>query len=153
MKRASRIIVAGCGRLGASLAGMLCERGCRVTVVDRDAAAFRRLPAGFSGFEVRGDAADRDILEDAGIARTTLLAAVTENDNVNCMIAQIAARVYGVGQVFARFEDPDLEYLVEGMGIQVICPARLSLREFYKSSLFAAARTGEPEEDREVNRA
>ena len=137
MKKTNQILVAGCGRLGSNLAGMLCKCGHRVTVVDRDAAAFRRLAADFSGFEVQGDATDPDVLEAAGIGRAALLAAVTENDNVNCMIAQIAARLYGLGQVYARFEDPELEYLVEGLGVHVICPAELSLQEFYRSGLLA----------------
>ena len=50
MKKTNQILVAGCGRLGSNLAGMLCKCGHRVTVVDRDAAAFRRLAAAFRGF-------------------------------------------------------------------------------------------------------
>ena len=32
---------------------------------------------------------------------------------------------------------PELEYLVEGLGVHVICPAELSLQEFYRSGLLA----------------
>ncbi|WP_341479900.1 TrkA family potassium uptake protein [Anaerofilum hominis] len=143
-KRNNGILIAGCGRLGSGLASMLSARGHSVTVIDRDGRAFRRLPAEFAGFELQGDATDPDILRDAGVETAGLLVAATENDNVNCMIAQIAGRLFGLGQVFARFDDPELSYLVEGSGIHVLCPAQLSMDAFSAVSLLSADEAGTP---------
>ena len=129
------IVIAGCSRLGSGLAGNLCEKGIDVTVIDRDMQAFRRLPSHYSGFQLLGDATDTDILENAGIYRATLLVAATENDNVNCMIAQIACQIYHVRQVFARFDDPDLSYLLQESEAHILCSAELAATAFANSCI------------------
>ena len=128
------IIVAGCGRLGASLAGTLSRQGYDVMVIDKDGDSFRKLPPNFSGFEIQGDATDPAILLSAGIDNVRLVAAVTDNDNVNCMVAQIASRLYGVSEVFARLNDTDKEHLLDGTNVHPIYPSRLSLTEIQRLS-------------------
>ena len=133
MKREA-ILVAGCGRLGASLAGTLSRQGYDVMIVDKDADSFRKLPPNFSGFEIQGDVTDPTILIDAGIATAKMVAAVTDNDNVNCMVAQIASRLYDVSEVFARLTDTDKEHLLDGTNVRAIYPSRLSLAELQRLS-------------------
>lgn len=129
------IIIAGCGRLGSTLAGILSEEGHSVTVIDRDNSVFGRLPTSFSGFELLGDATDPDILLEAGIEKTAMVIATTNSDNVNCMIAQMASRIYGVGEVYARFNNLDKRHLIVGMNIKPIFPSLLSLQEFRRQSV------------------
>ena len=57
----------GCGRVGASLALSLEERGHDVAVIDRERSAFRRLGPDFQGRRVHGIGFDRDSLAKAGI--------------------------------------------------------------------------------------
>ena len=128
------ILVAGCGRLGATLAGALSNQGYDVVVIDRDNDAFRKLPANFSGFEVLGDVTDLDILLEAGLKRAKIVAAVTDSDNVNCMVAQIASRLYAVGEVLARLNDTNNRRLLEGTNVRAIYPSLLALAEFQRLS-------------------
>lgn len=128
------ILVAGCGRFGASLAGTLSNHGYNVTIIDRDSGSFRRLPANFSGFEMRGDATDPDVLAETNIETAAMVVAATDNDNVNCMIAQIASRIYGVSEVFARLNDTDKEHLLIGTNIHAIYPFKLTMQEFRRLS-------------------
>jgi len=44
-----KIIIMGCGRVGARLATLLDEDGHEVTVLDNDTYSFRRLPSSFGG--------------------------------------------------------------------------------------------------------
>lgn len=103
-------------------------------VIDKHADAFRKLPANFSGFQIVGNVTDPDVLEEAGIRRAVILAAATDDDNVNCMVAQMARRIYDVDEVFARLNDTDKEHLISGLNIKAIYPARLSVEAFKELS-------------------
>ena len=139
-------IVAGCSRLGASLAGKLSEQGYDVIIIDKDKDSFRKLPVSFSGFQVIGDATDPDILAEASIDKAILLIAATDNDNVNGMIAQIASRIYGVNEVFARLIDVDKAESLAGTRIQPLFPLELCIREFERLSSFDFSHEEEQED-------
>jgi trk system potassium uptake protein TrkA len=90
-----RVVVVGCGRVGAGLAAALAERGDTVAVVDKDPRAFERLLGEhFPGRTVHGIGFDRDVLEQAGIARADALVAVTGGDNSNVVTARVARETY-----------------------------------------------------------
>lgn len=95
--RKKTIIIAGCSRFGAGLAGELSEHGDDVIIIDKDNDAFRKLPPNFSGFQIVGNVTDPDLLEDAGIGNASVVVAATDDDNINCMLAQMARRIYDVG--------------------------------------------------------
>ena len=78
-----KVIIIGCGRVGASLAHRMSERGDRVTVIDSDPAAFERLGPAFIGRTLLGVGFDRDVLIQAGIERADALAATTVSDEAN----------------------------------------------------------------------
>ena len=54
-----KVIIVGCGRVGAYTAAALARQGHDVVVIDKDAQAFRLLPHGFSGKTLEGYAFDR----------------------------------------------------------------------------------------------
>lgn len=144
-----RVIVLGCGRVGAHLAGLLLDRGNQVTVVDLDPKAFRRLgdefneapmDAGSGGGGVRvlctqrgircvlGVGIDEDVLQAAGIEGAEAFAAVTDNDYTNIMAGVMAREIYKVPRVIARITDPQRERIFQTMGIETICPTTLGAR-------------------------
>ena len=135
--RKKTIIIAGCSRFGAGLAGELSEQGDDVIIIDKDNDAFRKLPPNFSGFQIVGNVTDPDLLEDAGIGNASVVVAATDDDNINCMLAQMARRIYDVGEVFARLNDTDKEHLIGGLNIKAIYPARLSIEKFKELSSIA----------------
>ena len=61
-----RVIIVGCGRVGARVAAELDQRGEHVTIIDINPRAFNRLPQGFSGESVRGNGTDEDVMRTAG---------------------------------------------------------------------------------------
>lgn len=128
--RNQKVLVAGCGRFGACLASALSESGYDVIVIDKQECAFKRLCDSFGGFEIVGDASDLSVLESSDIQHCNLVLVSTDNDNVNCMIAQIAHTIYHINQVYIRLNDPYKEKLLEQTTIKAIYPARLSVREF-----------------------
>lgn len=115
-----RAIVVGCGRVGSLLVQLLEREGHQVVMVDKDPAAFSRLPAGFSGQRVTGIGFDRDTLRAAGIERADALAAVTSGDNSNFIIASVAHDTFRVPIVIARIYDPQREQIYRRLGIRTI---------------------------------
>ena len=114
------VVVVGCGRVGAGLAGILEDSGHTVAVIDKQAKAFRRLPEGFSGQAIQGVGFDRDRLREAGIEEAGALAAVTSGDNSNIMVARTAREVFGLERVIARIYDPRRAAIYEKLGIPTI---------------------------------
>lgn len=117
-----KIIIIGCGRVGAGLAQNLSRRGHTVTVVDKDPTTFERLGSPFAGQTVAGIGFDRDVLLQAGIERADGLAAVTGSDEANAVIARVARQVFRVPRVVARLYDPRKAAVYQRLGLQTINP-------------------------------
>jgi len=127
------VVVVGCGRLGALLAGRLSQAGSNVVVIDRDEAAFENLAPEFSGFHITGDAVEMEVLQAAKVQQAGCLLAVTEDDNVNLMVAQVAHELFAVPKVLARLYDPRREPVYREFGIETISPTRLTAEAFLKT--------------------
>lgn len=122
-------LIIGSGRLGASLANDLSEQGGNVIVVDRDKSSFRKLSPSFGGLTVTGDATNLNILNEAQIKKAKTVIVVTNDDNVNIMISQMAKELFGKQHVISRLYDPDRQSVYEGFDIDLIYPAILSVNE------------------------
>ena len=120
-----RVIIVGCGRVGAGTAEMLDARGDHVTVVDIDQRAFSRLPSSFGGATVRGSGTDEDVLRGAGADLADLLMALTEGDNRNTMAGQLGKHVFGVPRVIAKINDPVRAEAYRTLGLETICRTTL----------------------------
>ncbi|MEP6660831.1 MAG: NAD-binding protein [Acidimicrobiales bacterium] len=114
------VVVVGCGRVGSGLAVSLVGGGHSVAVMDRRPEAFRRLPEGFAGQTVLGIGFDRDRLIEAGIERASALAAVTNGDNSNVLIARVARETFGVERVVARIYDPRRAAIYQRLGVPTV---------------------------------
>jgi len=117
-----KIIIMGCGRVGAQLASMLDADGHQITVLDIDAHSFRRLPPSFGGTALVGDGTDEEMLRKAGIAEADAFVAVTQGDNRNVMGAQIAKNIFNVRRVICRIYDPLRKDVYEALGLEAVSP-------------------------------
>ena len=115
-----RVVVMGCGRVGASLADSLARIGHDVAVIDRDSAAFHRLSPEFPGERVLGMGFDRDVLLRAGIEEAGAFAAVSSGDNSNIISARVARETFGVERVVARIYDAKRAAVYERLGIPTV---------------------------------
>jgi trk system potassium uptake protein TrkA len=116
------VVIMGCGRVGARVAGLLDHTGNHVTVIDTDSRSFRRLPAGFKGETIIGTGIDEDVLRQAGIEEADAFIAVTNGDNRNIMAAQVARLVFKVPEVVCRIYDPVREDTYRRLGLTTVCP-------------------------------
>ena len=117
-----KVVIMGCGRVGAWLARLLDVDGHSVTVLDTDPYSFRRLPPDFNGTALVGNGIDEEALKRAGIEEADAFVAVTQGDNRNIMAAQIAKHVFNVPKVMCRIYDPLRQELYSTLGLEAISP-------------------------------
>ena len=127
----SNVIVVGCGRVGSQLANMLSDNGDNVCVIDRNADAFANLGRNFNGATVQGIGTDSDTLEKAGVEECDVLAAVTQFDNTNLMVARVGGLLYDVPHVIARLHNPDHERAYMQLGIDYVCGTSLVAEDVF----------------------
>ncbi len=101
-----KIVILGCGRVGATLATMMDRAGHQVSVIDYSNEAFRRLDPKFHGDTLVGNGVDEEVLIRAGIKDADAFAAVTNGDNRNIMASQIVKEIFKVKKVVCRIYDP-----------------------------------------------
>jgi trk system potassium uptake protein TrkA len=117
-----KVIIMGCGRVGARLAGSLDSKNQQVTVLDINSYSFRRLPPGFKGSALVGNGLDEDALKKAGIEEADVFIAITQGDNRNIMAAQIAKYMFNVPRVICRIYDPLRNELYQTIGLETFSP-------------------------------
>jgi trk system potassium uptake protein TrkA len=120
-----KILIMGCGRVGAQLAAMLDSEGHQVTILDTNDFSFRRLPPGFQGTALVGDGTNDDTLKKAGIESVDAFVAVTQGDNRNILSAQIARHIFNVPKVVLRIYDPLRRELYNTLGLEAFSPTTI----------------------------
>lgn len=138
-----KILIAGAGKVGSSVADMLSDEGHDITVIDRAAETISRLSNELDVICVEGSATNPETLKEAGAADADLLMAATEQDEVN-MVCGIAARKLGTKHVIARIRDPEYidqtEFLRDVLGLSVIInPEYECAREISRMLRFPSA--------------
>ena len=121
-----RIVILGCGRVGARLANTLDREGHLVSIIDRNAEQFRRLSPDFRGNVVLGIGIDEDVLRQAGIEQADIFVAVTNVDNTNVMASEIAREIFHVPKVITRLYDPARSEIYRTLGLETVCPTVLA---------------------------
>jgi len=123
-----KVVIMGCGRVGAQLAGLLGADGHSVSVLDTNSYSFRRLPSGFNGTALVGNGIDEEALKRAGIEEADAFFALTQGDNRNVMAAQIAKHIFNVPRVICRIYDPLRQEMYSMLGLEAISPTTIFAR-------------------------
>jgi len=124
--RDQHIVIVGSGRVGSGLAARLFDHGYSVTVIDSDRAAFRRIRESAVD-KIEGVGYDYDTLVRAGVERAVGLAAVTNGDNTNIVVARTAREAFKVPRVLARIYDVRRAAIYERLGIPTVASALLTI--------------------------
>lgn len=130
-----KIVILGCGRVGALLAMMMDRAGHTVSVIDQSSDAFQRLPPDFNGDIFTGNGVNEDVLIRAGIKDADAFAAVTNGDNRNIMASQIAREIFKVKKVVCRIYDPIREITYRDLGLETICPTQVGAQMLFDAVL------------------
>lgn len=117
-----KIIIMGCGSMGAGLASALDMEGHNVVIIDSDASRMGKLSDGFGGMALVGDGTDEEVLKKAGIEEADAFVASTKEDERNAMAAQIAKKVFGIPRVVCRIYDPQKGEFYESLELAAVSP-------------------------------
>lgn len=118
-----KIIIVGCGKVGATLVAQLIKEGHDISVIDTDSARIQEITNLYDVMGVIGNGASFTVQKDAGIHDADLLIAITGSDELNMLCCTVAKRV-GDCAAIARVRTPDYSqevgYLREKLGLALI---------------------------------
>jgi trk system potassium uptake protein TrkA len=113
------ILIIGAGKVGYFLAKRLCQGKHTVSIVDRDRLVCDEIAKELDALVVNGDGCDPKILEEAGIERADVLAAVTGEDEDNLIVCQLAKEKFNLQRTVGRVNNPDNEHTFNELGVDV----------------------------------
>ena len=113
------ILVIGAGKVGYFLAKRLCQGKHTVSIVEKDKTLCEEIAKELEALVINGDGCDPRILQEAGIERADVLAAVTGDDEDNLIICQLAKERFNLRRTVARVNNPDNEHTFVELGIDV----------------------------------
>lgn len=122
-KQGLRIIIVGCGKVGATIIEQLCKEGHDITVIDKNPHRIQEITNAYDVMGLTGNGASYSVQMDAGIGQADLIIAVTDSDELNLLCCTIAKQV-GQCAAIARVRTPDYSkesnYLREKLGLAMI---------------------------------
>ena len=101
-----KIVIAGAGRVGYSIARELSKENHDIIVIEQDEKKLKEVSNNLDVLTLSGNAASYDTLKQAELKNADLLIAVTEADEVN-LLCCLAAKKLGVTHTIARVRNRD----------------------------------------------
>ncbi len=112
-----RVVIAGAGSVGRSIARELLHNGHEVLLIDRAAHDVSRVPA---ASWLLGDACEISALEEARLDQCDVVVAATGDDKANLVVSLLAKTEFGVPRTVGRVNNPKNEWMFdESWGVDV----------------------------------
>ena len=113
------ILIVGAGKVGYFLAKRLCLGKHTVSIVEDDKLVCEQIAKELDALVIQGDGCDPRILQEAGIERADVVAAVTGDDEDNLIICQLAKERFSIRRSVGRVNNPDNEHTFAELGVDV----------------------------------
>lgn len=113
------VVIVGAGKVGYYLAKRMLLGKHTVSIVDKDKIVCEETAKQLEALVIHGDGCDPRILEESGVTRADVLAAVTGDDEDNLIICQLAKEKFRIQRTVARVNNPDNEHTFSELGIDV----------------------------------
>ena len=123
------IIIAGCGKVGFTVAEQLRDEGHEITMID---IAPEHVESTMSQLDIQvivGNSVSQHTLEEADIENTDLFIAVTNQDEVNllsCLIAKKAGKCHTIARVRNPEYNQEISFIKEGLGLSMVINPELA---------------------------
>lgn len=102
-----KILIAGSGKVGLTLAGRLCAEGHDLTLIDSDRSVLETAMERYDVMTVQGNCASMSILSQAGVQEADLLIATAGADEVNLLCCMTAHGMNAALHTIARIRNPE----------------------------------------------
>ena len=113
------IIIVGAGKVGYFLAKRLVNNKHTISIIDKNKLICEDAAKEIEALVINGDGCDPRILEEAGILRADVVAAVTGDDEDNLIICQLAKERFNIQRTVGRVNNPDNEHTFSELGIDI----------------------------------
>lgn len=113
------IVIVGGGKVGFSLAKRLFKDKHTVSLIEKDKNTCEKIVKQLDILVINGDGCSVDYLEQAGIHRADVIAAVTGDDEDNLVICQLAKDKFNVGRTVGRVNDSINTHSFSELGVDV----------------------------------
>ncbi|MFH1201456.1 MAG: NAD-binding protein [Candidatus Omnitrophota bacterium] len=113
------IIIVGAGKVGYFLSKKLLEDKHTAVLIEKDRLVCEEITKELDMLVINGDGCDPHFLEEAGINRADVVAAVTGDDEDNLIVCQLAKERFNVRRTVARVNDPKNEHTFGQLGVDV----------------------------------
>ncbi len=115
------VIIIGGGQVGSFLASLLLSNGHKIRVIENRPNVFKKIEKELpKEVLIFGNGSDPKVLEEAGIATASVVAAVAGADEVNLVVSTLAKMEFGIPRVVARVNNPKNAWLYNSsMGVDV----------------------------------
>ncbi len=113
------IVIIGAGKVGFFLAKRLVNNNHIVSIIDKNKLICEETAKDIEALVINGDGCDPKILEEAGIMRADVVAAVTGDDEDNLIICQLAKERFNIQRTVGRVNNPDNEHTFSELGIDI----------------------------------
>ena len=113
------LVIVGAGKIGYFLAKRLCASKNTVSIVDKDRSICEEIAKELGVLVIHGDGCDPRILEEAGVNRADVVAAVSGDDEDNLIICQLAKEKFHIRRTVGRVNNPDNEFTFSELGVDV----------------------------------
>ncbi len=116
-----RVLILGCNQLSTNLVLDLAQAGSHVTIVANDRRCLERL-ADEPRVQVilSTEPQMEDYLQQGGIDNAEVFLALSDDDHQNALAAQIALHIFNVPKVVCHLDNPQLQILYAGLGLDVV---------------------------------
>ena len=113
-----KIVIAGAGKVGRTVANELANEGHDLTLIDQSASVLEKVQTQYDVITLQGNSASKAILDAADIEHTDVLIAVTDTDEVNLLSCITAHALNPAIHTIARIRDP--EYIEQAYSMRNI---------------------------------
>jgi trk system potassium uptake protein TrkA len=123
-----RVVIAGAGSVGRSIARELIRNGHQILLIDKDANTDRMSKVPDATW-LQADACELDALNEAGLADCDVVVAATGDDKANLVMSLLAKSEFGVPRTVARVNNPRNEWMYDeawGVDVAVSTPRLMS---------------------------
>ena len=116
-----QVLILGCNQWTTNLVPELAQAGYDVTVVSRERQCLVQV-ANVPRVTVilATEPMMQDYLQAGGIDTTDIFLALSDDDHQNALVAQIALYIFNVPNVVCHLNNPQLQILYSGLGMDVV---------------------------------
>jgi trk system potassium uptake protein TrkA len=134
------LIVVGAGKIGSNFIELATQDGNDIVVIEEDERVANEIADEYDCLVINADAAQDDVLVDAGIEKADAVVSTTNLDAVNIMV-MLLAQEHDVPSLVSVVRDPKHDDIFEKIGVNIIeNPQRLIADYLYHSVRYPAVK-------------